>query len=60
MYGGSDMETCITMCRVDSQWEFAVWLHRGSVLAWRGGMGREVWGKFQKGGDIMDIMESHG
>ena len=28
MYGGSDMETCITMCRVDSQWEFAVWLRK--------------------------------
>ena len=28
MYGRSDVETYITMCRVDSQWEFAVWLRK--------------------------------
>ena len=26
MYGESNMETYITMCKIDSQWEFAVWL----------------------------------
>jgi len=26
MYGESNMETCITICKIDSQWEFAVWL----------------------------------
>ena len=34
MYGKSDMETYITICKIDSQWEFAMWLrksNRGSV-----------------------------
>ena len=26
MYGKSNMETYIIMCKIDSQWEFAVWL----------------------------------
>ena len=26
MYGESNMETCITICKIDSQWEFAVCL----------------------------------
>ena len=28
MYGDSNMETYITMCKIDSQWEFAVWLRK--------------------------------
>ena len=28
MYGESDMETYITMRKIDSQWEFAVWLRK--------------------------------
>ena len=26
MYGESNMETYITICKIDTQWEFAVWL----------------------------------
>ena len=26
MYGESNMETFNTICKIDSQWEFAVWL----------------------------------
>ena len=26
MYGESNMETYITICKTDSQWEFAIWL----------------------------------
>ena len=26
--GKSNMETYITMCKIDSQWEFAVWLRK--------------------------------
>ena len=26
MYGENNMETYITICKIDSQWEFAVWL----------------------------------
>ena len=36
MYGESNMETYITIRKIDSQWEFAVWLrqlkYRSSVL----------------------------
>ena len=28
MYGQSNMETYITICKTDSQWEFAVWLRK--------------------------------
>ena len=34
MYGKSNMETYITICKIDSQQEFAVWLRKlkqGSV-----------------------------
>ena len=55
MYGGSNMETYIIICKIDSQWEFAVWLRKlkqGLCInreGWDGeGDGRE----FQKGGNI--------
>ena len=55
MYGKSNMETYITICKTDSQREFAVWLiklKQGLCInleEWDGaGDGREV----QKGGDI--------
>ena len=55
MYGESNMETYVTICKVDSQWEFAVWLRKLkqglciNLEGWDGeGNGRE----FQKGGDI--------
>ena len=54
MCGKSNMETCITMCKIDSQWESAVWLRKlkqglcTNLEGWDGeGDGREV----QKGGD---------
>ena len=28
MYGKSNMETYITICKIDSQWEFSVWLRK--------------------------------
>ena len=28
MYGESNMETHITICKIDSQWEFAIWLRK--------------------------------
>ena len=55
MYGESNMETYITVYKIDSQWEFAVWLGKLkqglciNLERWdRKGDGREV----QKGGDI--------
>ena len=57
MYGTSNMETYITICKIDSQWEFAVWLRKLKQglcinLEWWDGEGdqREV----QKGGDMAD------
>ena len=55
MYGKSNMETYITVCKIDSQWEFAVWLRKLkqalyiNLEGWDGeGDGRVV----QKEGDI--------
>ena len=55
MYGKSFMETYMTICKIDSQWEFAVWLRKLkqglciNLEGWDGaGDGREV----QQGGDI--------
>jgi len=55
MYGKSNMETYITICNIDSQWEFAVWLRKLKQVicinleGWDGEAdGRE----FQKGGSI--------
>ena len=49
MYGKSNMETYITICKTDSQWEFAVWLRTqtGALYQPRGvGWG----GKFKREG----------
>ena len=55
MYEKSNMETYITICKIDSQWEFAVRLRKLkqglciNIEGWDGvGDGREV----QKGGNI--------
>ena len=34
MYGKSNMETYITICKIDSQWEFAVWLRKLKQGPW--------------------------
>ena len=55
VYRKSNMETYITICKIDSQQEFAIWLRKLkqglciNLEEWDGmGNGREV----QKGGDI--------
>ena len=55
MCGKSNMETYITICKINSQWEFAVWLRKLKqqlCINLEGcdgeGVGREV----QKGGAI--------
>ena len=62
MYGKSNMEAYITICRIDSQWEFAVWLRKlkqGPCInleRWDGeGDGREV----QKGGEYVYLWLIH-
>ena len=59
MYGESNMETSVTICKIDSQWEFAVWLRKVkqrlciNLEGWDGeGDGREV----PEGGDICTPM----
>ena len=49
MHGDSNVETFITICKIDSKWEFAVWLRLCNNLGgWkRKGDKREV----QEGGD---------
>ena len=52
MYGKSNMETYITICKIDSQQEFAVWLRKlqpGLCINLEGWDGREV----QKGRGYM-------
>ena len=51
MYGRSNMETYITICKTDSQQEFAVCLRQlkqGLCINLEGGMGREVGGRFKR------------
>ena len=55
MYGKSKMETYITICKIDSQREFAAWLRKLKQglcisLEWWDGEGDRR--EFQKGGDI--------
>ena len=59
MYGKCNMETYITICKIYSQWEFAVWLRKLkkgfciNLEGWDGvGDGKEA----QKGGDICILM----
>ena len=63
MYGKSNMETYITMCKIASQWKFALWLRklkRGlyiNLVGWDGEGDRR---KVQKEGDIcIPMADSH-
>ena len=53
MYGKSTMETYMTMCKIDSQWAFTVWLRKlkqGLCINLGGGMGKEKGGRFKREG----------
>ena len=55
MYGKSDMETYITICKIDSQQEFVVWLRKlkqALCINLEGWDGEENRREVQKGGDI--------
>ena len=55
MYGKSNMETYITICKIDSQQEFAVQLRKlkqGLCITLEGSGGEGDGRKVQKGGDI--------
>ena len=53
MYGKSNMETYITICKIDSPWGFAVWLRKlkqglcDNLEVW---VRREMEGRFRKEG----------
>ena len=53
MYGKSNMVTYITICKIDSQQEFAAWLRKlkhGLHINLEGGMVQEMGGSFKRGG----------
>ena len=55
MYGKSNMETYITVYKIDSQREFAVWLRKlkdGLCINLEGWDGERDGREFQNGGDI--------
>ena len=55
IYGESNMETYITICKIDSQWEFVVWLRKlkqGLCINLEGWDGEGDEREVQKGGDI--------
>ena len=55
MHGESNMETYVTVCKVDSQQECAVWLRKlqqGLCINLEGWDGEGDRKEFQKGGDI--------
>ena len=62
MYAKSNMETYITICKIHSQREFAIWLRNSNRLCINlegldgEGVGKEV----QKGGDICIPMTDSG
>ena len=63
MYGKSNMETYITTCKIDSQWEFAVWLRKlkqGVCTNLEGSDGVGGGSEVQKGGDICIPMADSG
>ena len=52
----SNMETYITICKTDNQWEFAVWLRKlkqGLYIILEGWDGEGDGKDFQKRGDIL-------
>ena len=62
MCGKSNMETYITICKIDSQWEFSVCLRElkwGSVSTYRGGMGWEMGGSFKREGTYVYLWLIH-
>ena len=62
MYGKSNMESYITICKIDGQQEFAVWLRKlkqGLSINLEGWYGEGDGREFQKGGDICIPMMIH-
>ena len=55
MYGKSNKETYIIICKTDSQWEFAIWLRKpkqGLCINLAGRMGQEMGGRLKREGNM--------
>ena len=53
MYGNRNVETYITICEIDGQWEFAVWLRKlkqGLCINLEGKIRRKMRGSFKRKG----------
>ena len=59
MYGESNMETYITTCKIDNQWEFAVWLRKPKQGLCINLEGREMGDGFKKEGTQVSIWLIH-
>ena len=61
MYGESNINSYITICKIDSQWEFAICLRklRGSIATKRDRMGREMGGRFNREGIDVNLWLIH-
>ena len=58
-YGESNMETYITICKTDSQWEFAVWLRELKQGLCNNLGGREMGGRFKMEGTYVYLWLIH-
>ena len=59
MYGKHNMETYITICKIGSQWQFAVWLRKlkqGLCINLEGRMG----GRWERGSKGRGYMYTYG
>ena len=62
MYEKSNMETYTSICKIDSQWKFAVWLRdlkQGFCINLEGGMGREMGGSVKREGTYVHLWPFH-
>ena len=53
MYGERNIETYITICKIDSQWEFVIWLRKlkqGPCINLEGWDGEGGGGRFKREG----------
>ena len=62
MYGESNTETYITIYKIDSQWEFAVWLRKlkqGLCINPEGWLGREMGERLKREGIYVHLWLIH-
>ena len=60
MYGQSNKETYITICKINSQWEFAVWLRKLKTGALYQPRGVGTGGRWERGSKGRGYMYTYG